>query len=483
MRMADLVATLPGAALTVGSPDLEIFGVEVDSRGVGPGMLFCCIPGSTDDGHRHAAAAQAAGAVAVLTEHDLPEGLLAGVAEIRVPKGAARSAAAMASAEVLGRPADRLTMVGVTGTNGKTTVVQLVSEILASTGSSVKTIGTLTGERTTPGAPELHRLFATAESDAVRAGRPGAVAMEVSSHALDQQRTEGVAFDVAVFTNLSHDHLDYHGTMEAYFEAKAKLFDDRVARTAVIWAETDYGRRLLATRSGPTVAVTLDDAVDLDLGPRGSSFVWRGQQVEIRILGRNGVIDALLAAEAALALGHDPREVADGLSKAAGVPGRMELVAGPAGTPTVVVDYAHTPDALASALIEMRRLAHGGRVSVVFGCGGDRDRSKRPLMGAAAVAGADAIVVTADNPRSEDPKDIADAVVAGMHGADVVVELDRASAIATAIRASGSGDLVLIAGKGHEVTQIVGDSVRDFDDRSVASAVLRAMGQGGASTC
>ena len=482
-RLGDLVARVPGAELLVGSPDLVVLAVEIDSRSVAAGAVFCCIPGTADDGHRFAMAAQRSGAIGVVTEHDLPDGLLPGVAEIRVPAGTARSAVAIMSAAVLGNPADRLTMVGVTGTNGKTTVVHLVSEILGRLGASVSSIGTLTGARTTPAAPVLHRLLAEAEATAVQAGRPGAVAMEVSSHALDQQRTEGVSFDVAVFTNLSHDHLDYHGTMEAYFAAKALLFTDQVAQVAVIWAETEEGRRLLAMRTGPSAPVTLDAAADLILGPRGSRFTWRDQPVEIRILGRNGVIDALLAAEAALALGHAPADIARGLTLASGVPGRMELVDGPAGTPTVVVDYAHTPDALASALVEMRRLADGGQVTVVFGCGGDRDKTKRPAMGSVAVAGADVVVVTTDNPRHEDAQEIVDSILAGMHGADALVELDRAAAIAAAIARSGPRDLVLIAGKGHEVTQTFGDSVRDFDDRAVASAILRTLGKEGTSTC
>ena len=483
MRLGDLVAALPGASILAGSPDLEITGVEVDSRHISAGMLFCCIPGSNDDGHRFAAAAQDSGAVAVLTEYDLPEGRQGGVAEIRVPTGTARSATAVASALVCDRPSDRLTVVGVTGTNGKTTVVHLVSEVLRFLGSSVGSIGTLSGERTTPPAPALHRLLAAAEAEAVHLGRPGAVAMEVSSHALDQRRTEGIDFDVAVFTNLSHDHLDYHGTMERYFEAKARLFEDDVAHTAVIWAETDEGRRLLSERSGPAVAVTFDAAEHLELGPRGSTFIWRDHPVELRILGRNGVIDAVLAAEAVRALGHDPADIAQGLSGASGVPGRMQLVEGPAGGPIVVVDYAHTPDALASALVEMRRLAGGRRVTVVFGCGGDRDQAKRPIMGSVAVGGADVVVITTDNPRHEDPQAIVDSILEGVHGADVSVELDRAAAIASAIEGSGVDDLVLIAGKGHEVTQTIGDVVRDFDDRSVAAAVLGRLGQEGATSC
>ena len=478
MRLAELLDALPGSQLMSGSLDLEVNSVEVDSRAVVADALFCCISGTSDDGHNYASAAIGRGAVALLTEREIADGPFMDAAEIRVPMGSARSATAVASALVVHRPADRLTMIGVTGTNGKTTVVHLVSEILRSIGYSVRSIGTLTGERTTPAAPDLQRLLAQIEETAVGEGRPGAVAMEVSSHALDQHRVDQVSFDVAIFTNLSHDHLDYHGTMEAYFEAKARLFDDAVSSSAVIWAETEDGRQLLARRDGPTVAVTFDDAVDLELGPRGSDFVWRGHQVSLRILGRNGVIDALLAAEAAIALGGDPAEIALALSRSPGVPGRMELVEGVSDGPMVVVDYAHTPDALASALVEMRRLSGGGRVTVVFGCGGDRDKAKRPLMGSVAMTGADAVVVTTDNPRHEDPQVIIDAIVDGMHGAPVTIELDRAAAIARAIESSGPEDLVLIAGKGHEVTQQIGTVVRDFDDRTVAGAILRSLSQG-----
>ena len=483
MRLGDLLAAIPGSRLVAGTDDVEITSVQSDSRAVRAGALFCCIPGTTADGHQHAGAAVAAGAVALLTEHAVTDGSWPGVAELRVPVGGARASTAIASALVVGRPADRLTVLGVTGTNGKTTVVHLASEILRSIGTSVQVIGTLTGERTTPVAPELQRMLADAVSVADEAGLPGAVVMEVSSHALDQHRTDQISFDVAVFTNLSHDHLDYHGTMDAYFAAKAKLFDPHVSRIAVIWGESVEGRQLLAERDGQSVEVRFDDAEHIAFGRRGSSFVWRGHPVSIRVLGRNGVIDALLAAEAVLALGHDAEMIARGLTGASGVPGRMELVEGPPEAPQVVVDYAHTPDALASALVEMRRLAGGGKVTVVFGCGGERDQAKRPLMGAVAVAGADSVVITSDNPRHEDPLEIAEAIVSGMHGAGVMVELDRSSAIAHAIRSSGPDDLVLIAGKGHEVTQQIGDVMRDFDDRKVARALLRSTGLEGTTTC
>ena len=483
MRLADLVAAVPGSHLVSGAATMEITSVESDSRAVTPGSLFCCIPGSSADGHDHAAAAIAAGAVALLTEHEVVGGPWPDVAELRVPRARARQATAIASALVVGRPGDRLTIIGVTGTNGKTTVVHLASEILRYLGASVQVIGTLTGERTTPPAPELQRMLAEAEVRAQQSRRPGAVVMEVSSHALDQHRTDEVAFDVAVFTNLSHDHLDYHGTMEAYFAAKARLFDPPMSREAVIWADSAEGRRLISLRDDRSVPVGFDDAEQLALGPQGSYFVWRGHPVSLRVLGRNGVIDALLAAEAVRALGYDPSEIARGLTEASGVPGRMELIEGSPGSPTVIVDYAHTPDALASALVETRRLAGGGRVTVVFGCGGDRDQKKRPMMGAAAVAGADFVVVTTDNPRHEDPQEIVEAIVSGMHGAAVLIELDREAAIAAAIAASGPKDLVLIAGKGHEITQQIGDVVRDFDDREVARAILRTLGQEGTTTC
>jgi UDP-N-acetylmuramoyl-L-alanyl-D-glutamate--2,6-diaminopimelate ligase len=481
MRFGDLVDSIEGAEMLAGSEDLKFTSVEVDHRLVESGALFCCIPGSAFDGHDFAVDALERGAAGLMTVHDVTLPVGNDSAEIRVPAETIRTSVAMASARVVGSPAERLTMIGVTGTNGKTTVAHLVADILSSSGRSTTTVGTLTGARTTPPAPELQRVLATAESEALRVGLPGAVSMEVSSHALDQQRVEGIVFDVAIFTNLSHDHLDYHGTMEEYFQAKAKLFAPATSRVAVIWAETEEGERLIAGRPDGGVPVTMDIAEELVLGPRGSTFRWRGEHVALRILGRTGVIDALLAAEAAFAIGIDSSQIALALTSAPGVPGRMELVDGPQGSPCVIVDYAHTPDALESAIAEVRRLADGGRVIVVFGCGGDRDQAKRPLMGQVADRLADHVIVTTDNPRYEDADAIAHEVLSGAPEAEY--EVDRGAAILSAVLRANQGDVILVAGKGHETTQLIGDDVSEFDDRVVAAAALRIRSEQGSGAC
>jgi UDP-N-acetylmuramoyl-L-alanyl-D-glutamate--2,6-diaminopimelate ligase len=382
-------------------------------------------------------------------------------------------ACALLSAAVVGQPASRLTLVGVTGTNGKTTVVSMLAEILEAAGMATTVVGTLTGARTTPPAPELHRLLAQAEDVAIGLGRRGAVAMEVSSHALDQDRVAGLGFNVAVFTNLSHDHLDYHGDMGTYFEAKARLFDDERTKVAVVWAETDEGRAILSRRQGSSIPVGWADAAELEVGGEGSRFVWRGQEVLLGLLGRINVIDALLAAEAAVVLGVEPAEVADSLRGLTPVRGRMERVGGGAGSPLVLVDYAHTPDALEGALAVVRQIAGAGKVLVVFGCGGDRDAAKRSLMGRAASEAADLAIITTDNPRHEDPSMIAAAVLSGATGPAEVLEIpERAEAIRRAIALAAEDDVVLIAGKGHETTQDFADRSIPFDDREVAAAAL-----------
>jgi UDP-N-acetylmuramoyl-L-alanyl-D-glutamate--2,6-diaminopimelate ligase len=474
MLVGDLMRALPEASLVRGAASTSIDAVEIDSRRVAPGTLFCCLVGSQADGHDHAAEAVARGAVAVLTEHALAEPLPEGVAELRVPPGRSRWAAARASALAAGEPAADLALVGVTGTNGKTTVVTLLGQLLAAGGYAPTVIGTLSGERTTPAAPELHRQLAEARAAASAAGLPGAVAMEVSSHGLDQGRVLGIRFDVAVFTNLSHDHLDYHGTMEAYFEAKAALFTDDACALAVIWSESPEGRRLLERRAGSSVAVGYGAAEGLELSAAGSTFSWRGHRVALPLAGRPNLINALLAAEAAVALGIDPALVARSLGRLEAAPGRMQAVPAGPGQPLVLVDYAHTPAALESALEVAREMAGGARVAVVFGCGGDRDATKRPLMGGVAARGADLVVITTDNARSEDPEQIAAAVAGGAPAAtNVDVVLDRAEAIARAVDWARPGDVVLIAGKGHETTQAFADRTIEFDDVAVARSVLK----------
>lgn len=450
-----------GAASLEGDGDAVVTSTTHDSRAVRPGGLFCCVPGARADGHDHAPAAVAAGATALLVER--PLGL--GVPEVRV--ASVRRAMGPVAATVAGHPSRQVPVLGVTGTNGKTTVVALLDAVFAAAGPGAATIGTLTGARTTPEAPELQDRLAAA----VAAGA-AAVAMEVSSHALDQHRVDGTRFAVAAFTNLSPDHLDHHGTMEAYFAAKARLFTPDLAERAVICTDSPHGRLLVDSAVVPTTGVGLADAEDLELGPAGSRFRWRGTAVELPLPGAFNVRNALVAAEVALAVGVAPEVVAAGLAALAPVPGRLERV--DAGQPfAVVVDYAHTPDGLAQVVAALREVT-AGRVLVVFGCGGDRDPSKRPLMGTAAAA-ADRVVLTTDNPRSEDPGAIIDAVRAGIPpDTDLAVEPDRRSAIALALAEARPGDTVLLAGKGHETTQTIGDRVLPFDDRVVAREILEA---------
>jgi UDP-N-acetylmuramoyl-L-alanyl-D-glutamate--2,6-diaminopimelate ligase len=470
---------------TTGDPSLvDVRGVVHDSRQVTPGDLFCCLPGHHTDGHDHAPEAVARGAVGLLCERPLPEVADDRVVQAVVAPGEARPAMARLAAAFWGYPSRDLVMAGVTGTNGKTSVTHLLGAVLRHAGLPTTVIGTLSGVRTTPEATELQRLLAVArDAGPGPGGRQPAVAMEVSSHALVQSRVDAVHFDVAVFTNLTHDHLDYHGSMEAYFDAKAALFTPEHAVRGVVNAEDRWGRRLLAEARIPLAAVRRDQASRVELAPGRSAFTWRGQRVVTTMTGALNVENALLAAEAAVVLGIEPAVVAAGLAAAPSVPGRLEAVAAPGGSGppfSVLVDYAHTPAGLEAALADARRLAEGGRVVVVFGCGGDRDRAKRPLMAAVATRRADLAVVTSDNPRHEDPGLIIDQVLTGaVPSADEAwangrlrVEPDRRRAIAAAVGAAEAGDVVVVAGKGHETVQEVGDLRLPFDDRVVATEVL-----------
>ncbi|HMJ79294.1 MAG TPA: UDP-N-acetylmuramoyl-L-alanyl-D-glutamate--2,6-diaminopimelate ligase [Iamia sp.] len=452
-------AAASGPAEVVGDPEVVVTGTTHDSRAVRPGDLYCCVPGARTDGHDHAPAAVAAGAAALLCER--PMGL--GVPEVRVPS--VRQAMGPVAAAVAGHPSESLAVLGITGTNGKTTVVSLLGSILDAAGWPAATIGTLTGARTTPEAPELQAQLA----EAVRSGAR-AVAIEVSSHALDLHRIDGTRVAVAGFTNLSPDHLDHHETMEAYFTAKARLFTPELADRAVVCTDDTHGRLLRDSAQVPTLGIGLDDVEDLELSPTGSRFRWRGLDVTVPLAGRFNVRNALVAAEVAVAAGLAPDVVARGLAEAPPVPGRMEPV--DAGQPfAVVVDYAHTPDGLEQVIATLREVA-SGRIIIVFGCGGDRDATKRPLMGEAA-SGADLVILTSDNPRSEDPGAIIEAVRAGIPpDTDLLVEPQREVAIERALAAASPGDTVLLAGKGHETTQDLGDRVIPFDDREVARRLL-----------
>ena len=448
--------------LTGDDADVDVTSVDFDSRAVRPGSLFCCLRGEHTDGHLHAGAAVERGAVAVLADHPLD------VAAPCIVVADTRPAMAELAVRFNGDPAASMVVVGITGTNGKTTTTYLLRAIFEAAGRSAEVLGTLSGTRTTPEAPELQARLAAMRDRGVQA-----VAMEVSSHALAMHRVDGTRFAVAVFTNLSRDHLDFHETMEAYFEAKARLFEPGMAAQAVVGIDSPYGRLLLDAAKIPTVGYSLDDVSDLVVGAAGSRFTWRGHEVTLGIGGRFNVANALAAATAAAAVGIDDATIAAGLSEPLLVPGRFEVVV--AGQPfPVIIDYAHTPDGLEQLLRAVRDLGQGGQVEVVFGCGGERDASKRPAMGEVAAQLADRVILTADNSRGEQTGAIIDAVrqgydhAAGRRAHDLVVEPDRRAAIATALAAAGPADVVVIAGKGHETTQVIGDTVIPFDDREVA---------------
>jgi UDP-N-acetylmuramoyl-L-alanyl-D-glutamate--2,6-diaminopimelate ligase len=476
-----------------GGLEVEVGGVCYDSRRVNPGDVFFGLRGLKADGAVHAAQAVAAGAAAVVLDRDLP---LAGVPRVRVAE--ARRALAEASCRLFGHPSRALQTVGVTGTNGKTTTTWLLESVFRADGRRTGLVGTtgwrIDGEMrpaafTTPEAPELQRLLREMVERGVQA-----VALEVSSHALVQRRSFGLECDAAVFTNLSRDHLDYHGTLEAYLDAKLMLFDGRnlprAAKrgTAVINADDPVAERVRAAALRGGMAVTrygVSPGAEFRIAAVGTHRA--GLSVELAaggtrtriavpLLGRYNAWNAASAFAAALSLGIAAETAAAGIAATPPIPGRLERVA--AGQDfEVVVDYAHTPDALERALAAVREhAAPGARVLLVFGCGGDRDRGKRPAMGRLAAAHGDRAWVTSDNPRSEDPAAIAAEVTSGAPGGALEVELDRREAIARALAAARTGDAVLIAGKGHETTQTIGDRVLPFDDRAVAHELLAARG-------
>ena len=443
-----------------------VTGVEFDSRRVVTGSLFCCLRGGTVDGHDFAAAAVQQGAVALVVDHPLD--LAPHLAVPQLVAADSRVAMGLFAAAFHGHPARSLRIVGVTGTNGKTTTTSLLASILDEAGMRCGVIGTLTGKHTTPEAPDLQALLAGFRDDGC-----AAVAMEVSSHALALHRVAGCHFAAGVFTNLGSDHLDLHHTLDDYFAAKAMLFDAGLSDRAVVNIDDPHGRQLVEQVSIPVVAFGADDISDLVVTATSHEYTWRGARVRVGIGGGFNAMNSLAAATTAAALGVEPHVIARGLAAAPAVPGRFEpIVAGQDFA--VVVDYAHTPDGL-SAVLAAARDAAPGRVVVVFGCGGDRDVEKRPRMGAVAAQLADSVVITSDNPRSEQPLDIINAVFAGVpddYRARVVTEIDRRLAIATALRSAAPGDVIVIAGKGHEATQTIGDEVRPFDDRAVARELL-----------
>ena len=468
MRLTTLLAaveseTSASAPVGAGASDPEVHRVVHDSRKTAPGDLFCCVPGRVHDGHAHAGLAVEAGAVAVLAERpldlDVPVVLVDSVRR-RMPHIAAA---------VSGHPSRHLDVVGVTGTNGKTSVVHLLAGVLGQVGRVPGSIGTLTGDLTTPEAPDLQRRLVAWLGE----GRDSVV-MEVSSHALDQQRVDGTRFFASAFTNFSRDHLDHHGTMEAYAAAKARLFTREFTDRAVVNVDDVAGRRQaeMATAAGLDVIEVSTVDMPAEVGIQRVRFTWRGLDVEVPVGGRFTVANAVMAAELAMMLGVQPTAVVAGLGAVAPVPGRFEPVDVGGGV-VVVVDYAHTPDAMVQVLATARQMVDGARVIVVFGCGGDRDRGKRPLMGAAAQAGADLVVVTSDNPRGEPPEGVIEDILSGMDRAGVHVEVDRRAAIGAALDLAEPGDLIVIAGRGHETVQQIGGRRLPFDDRIVVAEEAR----------
>jgi UDP-N-acetylmuramoyl-L-alanyl-D-glutamate--2,6-diaminopimelate ligase len=489
MMLSDLLPALSRYTLR-GEDAIDIRGIELDSRRVGGGELFVCLEGLARNGHDFAAAAVAKGARALVVRH--PVSGVEGVPQVVVPD--TRDAMARLAAAFFSHPSRAMAVTGVTGTNGKTTVTHLLRAVGTEAGKRTEVVGTLGSSMgdsyretgfTTPEAPGLQRLFREAADRGTQW-----LAIEVSSHALAQKRAVATDFAAVVFTNLTRDHLDYHRNMEHYFAAKAQLFT-REGRgsdadtVAVISLEDPAGVRLAGIADGRTATYGLGRGADyrarrIRVGARDTRYELvtpRGRAgVRLRLLGDFNVLNALAAQAAAMEMGVPLAVAARGVERVDRVPGRLEPV--PGRQPfLVLVDYAHTPDALEHALRSARRMATGA-VRVVFGCGGDRDPGKRPQMGRVAAEGADLVVVTSDNPRHEDPESILDAVVAGAKGGPGRVhrEPDRARAIRYALEAAGPGDVVLLAGKGHETVQITGDAKVPFDDRRVAADVLKAIG-------
>jgi UDP-N-acetylmuramoyl-L-alanyl-D-glutamate--2,6-diaminopimelate ligase len=478
VQLDALIRALAPSEVTGGRP-VEIGDLAYDTRRVSEGALFFCVAGSRVDGHDLAWEAIERGAAAVVVERPL---------EVEVPQllvPSVRESMAVAADTFFGEPTKELELAGVTGTNGKTTTAFLLRSILAAAGRRPGLVGTIEwhvgGERrpapfTTPEAIDLQRLF----REMLDAGDRSA-AVEASSHGAALRRLDRVRFDVLVFTNLSQDHLDLHGSMGEYFQAKRRLFVGPHPPPAAVNVGDEWGRQLAAdledAHRAPLVTFGLvDDAEirpdELEVGARGSSFRAGGLPIETPLRGLFNVENVLGAVAAGLLLDLDEGAIVEGIARMEGVPGRFEPI--DEGQPfAVIVDYAHTPDSLATVLRAARDLGQG-RVIVVFGAGGDRDRGKRPLMGKVAADLADVTIVTSDNPRSEDPVAIIQDVLQGA-GLEVEIDPDRRSAIARALSLAEDVDVVVIAGKGHEQGQDVGGVVSPFDDREVARDALREL--------
>ena len=451
----------------IGNPSVQISEITHDSTKVTQNSIFCCVVGESTDGHTFAASAKQNGAVALLVERRVDVDIT------QVIVGDVRSAMGYLAAELFDRPSQKLNVIGITGTNGKTTTAHLLAAILQQHGWQTTVFGTLSGTRTTPESTDLQRSLATELAAGCKA-----VVMEVSSHALTLRRVEGTRFKAAIFTNLGQDHLDFHKSVEDYFAAKARLFSATFTGTCIVNRDDVHGALLfdsLADENLESESFSVGDAREVSADISKISFIWRGQKIDIASGGHFNVMNALAAATAAAKLGVAVSDIAKGLAAASAVPGRFQSVT-VGQSFGVVVDYAHTPEALQNVLIAARELiSSDSRVIVVFGCGGDRDHSKRPKMGAVAKTFADVVYVTSDNPRHEDAQTIVDEILEGVtRSPQIVVNLDRRQAIADAFAVAQSGDVVVIAGKGHETTQTIGSKELPFNDVDVSRELLQA---------
>ncbi|MFQ6091151.1 MAG: UDP-N-acetylmuramoyl-L-alanyl-D-glutamate--2,6-diaminopimelate ligase [bacterium] len=480
-NLKQILSVLPEAVIT-GDPDIPIRHIAYDSRKVGPGDLFVALKGLHQDGHAFIGEAVQRGAGAVVLEKDRRTNE---VVTIKVPN--TREALARLAAEYYEAPAKELKLVGITGTNGKTTISRLVKSILEVAGRKVGLIGTIeywvgreriSAGLTTPESLDLHRMLRAMKSQGVEY-----VVLEVSSHSLSLDRVYGLEFEVGVFSNLSRDHLDFHGTITEYEQAKSRLFQslDWARAKAVINRDDPSGRRMMEVSKAPVISYGFDRessiwANGFSLTAVESRFTIHGPEytlpVDLKLLGRFNISNALAAAGVGYALGIDPPTIREGLEGVDYVEGRFERI--DCGQPfTVVIDYSHTPDALEHCLTAARELTQS-RVIVVFGCGGDRDRGKRPLMGEVAGRLADQIIITSDNPRSENPERILDEIEDGFHPqTDYERIVDRRRAIEKALALAQEGDCLVIAGKGHEDYQIVGREKIPFNDRTEVERALR----------
>ena len=448
-----------------GDADTAITDVTHSTASVTPGALFVCVMGEHIDGHELAQEAMDAGAVALLVERKLPLNIpQVLVSDTRLTQG-------IVAAAFWGFPSDDLLLVAVTGTNGKTTTAHLLGSILRQHGLQTEVMGTLSGNRTTAESTDLQRQLAQFVQRKVQA-----VVMEVTSHAMVLHRVEGTHFALSIFTNLTPEHLDFHGTMERYFAAKASLFTSAFTSKGVVNYDDVHGRLIADTHEIECIPFSVHDVQNVSADATSHEFSWRTHHIKVNIGGKFNISNSLAAVTAAVQLGVSETDIVTGLAAAETVPGRFEQIRSADGF-DVVVDYAHTPDALQRVLLAARDVVGTQQqVVVVFGCGGDRDTEKRPLMGAIAAKFADHVVVTSDNPRSESPATIAQNIIDGIgaHSANTIIstEIDRRLAIQLALKSARSGDIVVIAGKGHEKYQTIGNDVLPFDDVATVRKIL-----------